>query len=87
MTLKVTLTLPNIEPEKWRRYYYESKDRYYIVILQQDLFHQWSIVKCYGGKENKLGNCIIESGYSYEEVLNRMQVIEKTRKAHKYMLK
>ena len=52
------MTLANIEPEKWRRYYFESKDRYYIVILQQDLFHEWSIIKCYGGKDNKLGNMI-----------------------------
>jgi hypothetical protein len=53
------MTLPNTEPEKWKRYYFESKDRYYIVILQQDLFHEWSIIKCYGGNENKLGNLLI----------------------------
>jgi len=46
----MTLFLPEIQPEKWRRYYFESKDRYYIVILQQDLFHEWSIIKCYGGE-------------------------------------
>ncbi|WP_236869768.1 hypothetical protein [Candidatus Bandiella numerosa] len=87
MALPLQNSLPNIASDKWRRYYYESRDRYYIVILQQDLFHEWSIVKCYGGKENKLGNCVIESGYSYEEAINRIKAIEKTRKAHKYMLK
>ena len=28
--------LPLLQPEKWRRYYFESKDRYYTIVLQQD---------------------------------------------------
>jgi hypothetical protein len=36
----VTLLLPEIQPEKWRRYHFESKSRYFTVILQQDLFHE-----------------------------------------------
>ena len=81
------MTLPNTEPEKWRRYYFESKDRYYVVILQQDVFHEWSIIKCYGGKDNKLGNLIIQSCGSYGEAINEIEEIKKTRKAHKYVLK
>jgi hypothetical protein len=81
------MTLANIEPEKWRRYYFESKDRYYIVILQQDLFHEWSIMKCYGGKENKLGNLIIESCNSYEDAANKIEQIKKIRRRRKYILK
>ena len=50
--------LPLLQPEKWRRYPFESKDRYYTIILQQDLFHQWSIIQCYGGKDNNLGNIV-----------------------------
>ena len=83
----MTRPLPNIEPEKWQRYYFESKDRYYIVILQQDLFHEQSIIKCYGGKENKLGNLIIQSCNSYDATINEIEEIKKTRKAHKYALK
>jgi len=83
----MTLSLPDIQPEKWRRYYFESKDRYYIVILQQDLFHEWSIIKCYGGKDNKLGNLIIQSCDSYNEAIKEIEEIKKTRKAHKYVLK
>ena len=81
------MTLANIEPEKWRRYYFESKDRYYIVILQQDLFHEWSIMKCYGGKENKLGNLIIESCDSYDAAINEIEQIKKIRRRRKYVLK
>ena len=36
----MTTRLPLLQPEKWRRYYFESKDRYYTIVLQQDLFHQ-----------------------------------------------
>ena len=83
----MVLSLPEIQPEKWRRYHFESKDRYYIVILQQDLFHKWSIIKCYGGKDNKLGNIIIESCNSYQDGANKIEQIKKTRRSRKYTLK
>ena len=83
----MTLSLPEIQPEKWRRYYFESKDRYYIVILQQDLFHEWSIIKCYGGKDNKLGNMIIQSCDSYQDGANKIEQIKKIRRSRKYILK
>jgi hypothetical protein len=81
------MSLPDIQPEKWRRYHFESKDRYYIVILQQDLFHEWSIIKCYGGKDNKLGNMIIESCNSYQDGTDKIEQIKKTRRSRKYTLK
>ena len=71
--LKDTVNLPSIQSHLWKRYHFESKDRYYIVILQQDLFHEWSIIKCYGGKDNKLGNMIIESCDSYEDCTNKIE--------------
>jgi hypothetical protein len=83
----VTLPLPEIQPEKWRRYHFESKDRYYIVILQQNLFHEWSIIKCYGGKDNKLGNMIIESCNSYQDGRYKIEKIKKIRRSRKYTLK
>jgi hypothetical protein len=83
----VTLPLPEIQPEKWRRYHFESKDRYYIVILQQNLFHEWSIIKCYGGKDNKLGNMIIESCNSYQDGTDKIEKTKKIRRSRKYTLK
>ncbi len=76
-----------IQPMLWRRYNFESESRYYTVILQQDLFHEWSLIKVYGGRYNKLGNYRIESCDSYEEALNRIEEIKKRRKARKYALK
>jgi hypothetical protein len=85
--LKDTANLPPIQSNIWKRYHFESKDRYYIVILQQDLFHEWSIIKCYGGKDNKLGNLIIKSYDFYDAAINGIEEIKKTRKVHKYTLK
>lgn len=83
----MTTRLPLLQPEKWRRYYFESKDRYYTIVLQQDLFHQWSIIQCYGGNGNNLGNIIIKSFNSYKEAIGKIEEIKKRRVARKYKLK
>ena len=43
--------------------------------------------KCYGGKDNKLGNMIIESCDSYEGGTNKIEQIKKARRSRKYVLK
>lgn len=78
--------LPKILPEKWRRYIFEAKDKYYIIILQQNLFHEWSIIKIYGSKKNKLGNMKIEGCESYEDAKNKIEKLQKKRKSRKYAL-
>ena len=84
---KKTSALPEIKSHIWKRYNFESKSRYYIVILQQDIFHEWSITKVYGGNNNKLGNFQVESCKSYEHALEKIKEIKKTRESHKYVLK
>lgn len=83
----MTLLLPEIQPEKWRRYHFESKSRYFTVILQQNLFHEWSIIKCSGSNDSKHGTIDIEHCDSYEDGTNRIERIKKTRRSHKYVLK
>ena len=56
-------------------------------MLQQNLFHEWSIIKCYGGKDNKLGNMIIESCNSYQDGADKIEKIKKIRRSRKYTLK
>ena len=70
---KKTSALPEIKSHLWKRYNFESKSRYYIVILQQDIFHEWSITKVYGGNNNKLGNFQVESCKSYEHALEKIK--------------
>ena len=79
--------LPDIRPEKWRRYNFESKDMYYSVILQQDLFHEWNIIKISTAKIDKTGNMSIESCFSYEDGQNKIEKIKKIRRSRKYVLK
>ena len=77
----MTLLLPEIQPEKWRRYHFESKSRYFTVILQQNLFHEWSIIKCSGSNDSKHGTIDIEHCDSYEDGTNRIERIKKTKAA------
>ncbi len=79
--------LPEIESIKWKRYEFESENRYYVIILQQNLFHGWSIIKYYGGKFNKLGNMKIEICDSYKDAENKIEKLQKKRKSRKYILK
>jgi hypothetical protein len=75
-----------IRPMLWSRYYFESDDRYYTIILQQDLFHEWSITRVYGGKYNRLGGFMVESCNTYEEALERISCIRKRREGRKYKI-
>ena len=79
-------SLPLLKPHLWKKFTFETKTKYYIMILQQDLFRDWCIMKFYGGKRNKLGNSIIESCNSYKDALSRIEGIKKRHKAHKYKL-
>ena len=45
------------------------------------------LLECYGGKDNKLGNMIIESCNSYQDGTNKIEQINKTRRSRKYVLK
>jgi len=46
-----------------------------------------ALLNVMGGNENKLGNLLIKSCNSYDEAINEIEEIKKTRKAHKYVLK
>lgn len=45
------------------------------------------LLECYGGKDNKLGNMIIESCNSYQDGTDKIDQIKKTRRSRKYVLK
>jgi hypothetical protein len=81
------MSLPDIQPEKWRRYNFESKDMYYSVILQQNLFHEWSIIKLSSSKKGKTGAMSIELCFSYEDAKNKIEKIKRIRRSRKYVLK
>ena len=45
------------------------------------------LLECDGGKDNKLGNMIIESCNSYQDGTNKIEQINKTRSSRKYTFK
>lgn len=45
------------------------------------------LLECYGGKDNKLGNMIIESCNSYQDGTNKIEQIKKTIRSRKYTFK
>ena len=65
--------LSSLKPHLWKRLTFETKTKYYTVILQQDLFREWSIIRFYGAKRNKLGNFIIRSCKSYKDALTKIE--------------
>lgn len=58
---------------------YLSPDRYYAVIIQQDLFGQPVLVRALGGRNNRLGGSATEP-FSPA----RLAQIDKERRAHGY---
>lgn len=60
---------------------YLTPDRYYAVTVQHDLFGQTVIVRSWGGRRSRLGGIATEP-YSPD----RMQQIDKERRAHGYTL-
>lgn len=61
-----------------------AKARYYQVHLDQDLFSGWSLVKVWGGLQDRRGNLQVHPLLSYEDGLKRIQAIDKRRRQRGY---
>ena len=70
----------------WLRYEYSSDNRYYVVLLQGNLFGGWTLIRIYGGKHNNLGGYKIEACEKYEDGVKRMKEIGKRRVKRGYRL-
>ena len=79
--------LPPIQASKWKKYTFETNHKYYMVILQQNLFHEWSVTNIFGSKKDKQGKMIVTYCDSYKDALEKIAAIKKVRKARKYVLK
>ena len=81
------MTKENLKEEKCFRYDFETDTRSYTLILQKNLFKQWSIIKAFGGKENNLGNILYEHFEDYDSAIFRLEKLKKMRLYRKYRLK
>lgn len=73
--------------EKCLKYYFETETKYYKLILQKNLFREWSIIKGFGGRRNNLGKVLYEYFKDYESALFRLEKLKKIRLYRKYKLK
>ena len=68
------------------RWEHPIKRRYYHVIMAQDLFGDWVITKAWGGISQASGRIIHYFCTSYEEAINILKKIIKTREQRGYIL-
>ena len=70
--------------EQWQTWEWRSERRYYCVRLQQNLWGDWCLVCCWGGRYNRLGNC---KTYYIEDMADadrQLQQIAKRRERRGY---
>lgn len=66
-------------PIRW-----ENASRYYIAIIQRDLFNDLVVSRYWGGKKSRLGNEKHEVLSSIEEGMERIRMFGKDRARHGY---
>jgi hypothetical protein len=69
-----------------QRFEHRQKQRYYRVILSQDLFGDWVVTRVWGGIGKATGRITHAPCASYEEAMILIQGISKTRKRRGYEL-
>lgn len=61
-----------------------TKDRYYHVSVNRDLFGRWSVVKSWGGRHNRLGGSDALAVEDFRDISVMLSGIEKQRKKRGY---
>jgi predicted DNA-binding WGR domain protein len=59
--------------------------RYYRAFLQQDLFGDWTMVRCWGGLDSRLGQYRIERVANYDEGLAAIEDLDERRRKRGYV--
>ena len=75
-----------IQIHKWRKSRFERDSRFYLLLVEQDLFANWIVTRINGRKESRLGRIVHEAYASYQEAYDRYQELAihriKRRKYH-----
>ena len=67
--------------------YFETNQRHYRLILEQDLFDDWVVLCVYGSRHSKLGNMKKYPYQSFEEAYSKLVDVIKVRYKHSYKIK
>ncbi len=64
---------------KWTRHRWERRQRYYEVLVHQDLWSNWVVTRIWGRRNTRLGRFKHEPCASYQEVLEKLRRINQRR--------
>ena len=64
---------------EWEKYRWEKHQRYYEVLVHQDLWSNWVVTRIWGRSNTRLGRFKNEPCASYQEALERLRRINQRR--------
>lgn len=67
---------------EWLRW--TTAERYYRVLVQQNLFGEWELVRVWGGLHSRLGGYLVEAADSEVAALALASAVARQRTAHGY---
>jgi len=75
-----------IELHRWIsiRWKHELKGRYYVCLLEQDVWGEWVLTLAWGGQKKTKGTSRKIVARDYQDALLRIENIKKIRKKHDY---
>ena len=69
---------------EWEKYRWERQQRYYEVLLHQDLWNHWVLTRIWGRSNTRLGRFRNDPCASYQEALEKLRRINQRRLQHGY---
>ena len=75
-----------IETSKWQNWSWQSENRYYHLILSQNLFGEWLIIKKWGGLRTRIHGSKTHYFNDFDEVATSLIKIQKRRTTRGYSL-
>lgn len=81
MTSAIHLELMQTTALRW-----ETSTRYYVGLVQENLFGQWELIRAWGGRGNRLGGMLVEPAPSKAHALQLLAVESKRRGRRGYTL-
>ena len=64
---------------EWTKHRWERRQRYYEVLLHQDLWNNWVLTRIWGRRNTRLGRFKDDPCASYEEAVERLRRINQHR--------
>ena len=68
----------------WQHCRWERDTRYYEITLEQDLWGQWIITRCWGSKVSRQSQTKIEHPSDITSAIARYQILQKERQRKQY---